>query len=165
MRNKGFTLVEILIVVIIIGIIAALIVPQFSNAALESRETMLMENLRSMRTQINIYKAQHNDITPGYDGENLSAEIFINQLTKFTDQNGNISDTKSDIYNFGPYLSEMPSNPLNQSNGVLVIANAQAMPISAVGGNEFGWIYKADEGDFRANSIGNDRNGRSYYGY
>jgi len=38
-KNSGFTLVEILIVVVILGILAAIVIPQFSQASLEARES------------------------------------------------------------------------------------------------------------------------------
>ncbi|MBI9017445.1 MAG: prepilin-type N-terminal cleavage/methylation domain-containing protein [Phycisphaerae bacterium] len=165
MKANAFTLVEILIVVIIIGILAAIVIPQFSSAAMESQEAMMMENLRVMRTQISIYRAQHDGMAPGYKGANLSEQNFIDQLTKFTDQNGNVDESKSDVFRYGPYLSVIPENPLTKASAVQVIQNADDMPAEPTGGNEIGWIYKAAEIDFRANSVGNDLSGESYYEY
>ena len=69
-RSKGFTLVEILIVVVILGILAGIVIAGFSNTSTEAKESMLKENLRIMRTQIGAYRAQHEDVSPGYpDGD------------------------------------------------------------------------------------------------
>lgn len=54
--KKGFTLVEILIVVVILGILAAIVIPQFTNASEEARESSLKSNLQSLRSQIHLYK-------------------------------------------------------------------------------------------------------------
>src|SRR4051812_32333230 len=62
----GFTLVEILIVVVILGILATVVIPQFSNASQEARENTLKDDLRYLRIQIQVYKAQHRDVPPGY---------------------------------------------------------------------------------------------------
>lgn len=45
-RSRGFTLVEILIVVVILGILAAIVVPQFAGATEESRRASFISSLR-----------------------------------------------------------------------------------------------------------------------
>ena len=64
-RKSGFTLVEILIVVVILGILAAIVIPQFTGASTEAKESSLMSNLQAMRSQVELYKIQHNDDLPG----------------------------------------------------------------------------------------------------
>ena len=116
-HSGGFTLVEILIVVIILGILAAIIIPQMSNVGQQSRENMLRENLRILRTQINSYRAEHWDVSPGYPGgdESLAptSVAFIDQMTLPTDATG---DTGAASTPFGPYLRNMPENPVNGSS-------------------------------------------------
>jgi len=53
--NKGFTLIEILIVFTLIGILVGLGIPQYKNAVKKTRETVLKENLFQMRKLINQY--------------------------------------------------------------------------------------------------------------
>src|ERR1700722_19709661 len=72
-RAAGFTLVEILIVVVVLGILASIVIPQFSNASQQARENTLKEELQYLRTQIAVYKAQHQDIAPGYTGASVSS--------------------------------------------------------------------------------------------
>ena len=62
--RKGFTLVEILIVVIILGILAAIVIPQFTNASTDARKNSLSSQLQTMRSQFELYKLQHNDKLP-----------------------------------------------------------------------------------------------------
>ena len=69
--KRGFTLVEILIVVVILGILAAIVIPQFTQASTEAKENSLCSNLQSLRSQIELYKCQHNDTAPAFaDFEN-----------------------------------------------------------------------------------------------
>ena len=55
--SKGFTLVELLIVIVILGILAAIVISRFAGATKESKEANLKGNLRSMRASLEIYKA------------------------------------------------------------------------------------------------------------
>lgn len=63
-RNRGFTLVEILIVVVILGILAAIVIPQFTDAATEASNANLVTNLQTLRSQIALYRIQHVDADP-----------------------------------------------------------------------------------------------------
>src|ERR1700759_3099934 len=62
--SKGFTLVEILIVVIILGILAAIVIPQFTSASQDARKNSLTSQLQTIRSQIELYKLQHLDKLP-----------------------------------------------------------------------------------------------------
>lgn len=63
--GRGFTLVEILIVVVVIGILAAIIVPQFTNAASGARATSMRTQLVSMRNQIQVFRVRNGQSAPG----------------------------------------------------------------------------------------------------
>ncbi|MEO1510630.1 MAG: prepilin-type N-terminal cleavage/methylation domain-containing protein, partial [Planctomycetota bacterium] len=56
---RGFTLVEILIVVVILGILAAIVVPQFTNAAEEARGGNLASQIRSIENQLELFRARN----------------------------------------------------------------------------------------------------------
>src|SRR5688500_10558540 len=64
----GFTLIEILIVVIILGILAAIVVPHFTNAGKEAKHTALVTIVQNVRSQVALYKLQHNDQLPNIVG-------------------------------------------------------------------------------------------------
>jgi general secretion pathway protein G len=155
-RRRAFTLIEILIVVVILGILAAIVIPQFSNASITARENTLKDELRYLRTQIVVYKAQHRDVPPGPD-----ADDFVEQMTGHTDDLGNISASRTDVYKFGPYLSKMPTNTINGKTDVKVVANDGAMTAD----DTTGWIYRADPLEIIANSTGSDVNETPYAQY
>ena len=54
-EEKGFTLIELIIVITLIGILVGLGLPQFKNATRRTRETALKENLFTLRKLINQY--------------------------------------------------------------------------------------------------------------
>src|SRR5882724_8932128 len=88
-RKTGFTLVEILIVVIILGILAAIVIPQFTNASQDARESALLSQLQTLRSQIELYKLQHFDKLP-------DLVTSWNPMTTKTDANGNASVNPTD---------------------------------------------------------------------
>ncbi|HYE21180.1 MAG TPA: prepilin-type N-terminal cleavage/methylation domain-containing protein [Tepidisphaeraceae bacterium] len=166
-RRPGFTLIEILIVVVILGILAAIVIPQFSNASHVARENTLKDDLRYIRTQIVVYKAQHRDVPPGYPSGTASApsyDTFVAQMTQHTNEAGGAVVNPNAAYPLGPYLQKMPANPLNSQTKVLVIGNGQPLPTTYQGAT-YGWIYKPQTQEFIANSDMVDNNGMSYMQY
>ena len=142
MRAKsGFTLVEILIVVVILGILAAIVIPQFTDASTEAKTSSLCSDLQTVRSQIELYKIQHNDDLPG----TYSGVTFEEAMTQKSVQSGALSATGA----FGPYLQKIPSNSFisgDDTNDVSV-GNATTGPVS--GGD--GWYFNTDTGAFNAN--------------
>jgi general secretion pathway protein G len=167
-RRGGFTLVEILIVVVILGILATIVIPQFSNASIVARENALKDDLRYIRTQLQVFRAQHLDVSPGYPGGVTTAApteaAFLDQMTHYSDQNGNTSATQSVVYKFGPYLGRIPENPVNGVATIKMIPNGTAMPApQASEANQYGWIYKPSTQEIIANLTGNDSTGQTPY--
>jgi len=66
-------------------------------------------------------------------------------------------------YGYGPYLREVPDNPINGLNTVQIIANGGSLP--AAGDDSHGWIYKPETLQFLADSPGLDDAGRKYFEY
>ena len=59
-RSSGFTLVEVLIVVVILAVLAATIIPQFSSSTTDAKVAALQFNLNSIRSQIQLYTVHHS---------------------------------------------------------------------------------------------------------
>jgi general secretion pathway protein G len=165
-RQAGFTLIEILIVVILLGILGAMAIPQFSNATVEARENMLRENLRIIKAQIGTYQAQHWDVPPGYLDGNEAVDpteaVFVAQLTKHSDETGATSDLPTAQHRYGPYLREMPENPINRLATVEVLAAGQPFPAAD---DSHGWVYSPSELILRADASGTDSQDVNYSDY
>src|SRR5689334_12955268 len=86
--SRGFTLVEILIVVIILGILAAIVIPQFTNASQDARKNSVTSQLQTIRSQIELYKLQHKDQIPALI---TNAGGMWTPFTQYTDINGVVS--------------------------------------------------------------------------
>jgi general secretion pathway protein G len=160
----AFSLVEILIVVVIIGILAAIAVPKFSNASQVAREDSLKEDLRLMRTAIGVYKTQHF-LNPGYpagnSAQNPTQQDAFNQLLQYSDTNGNVSADSSAIYKYGPYLNAMPPNPLNNSATWKILSDSDPF----IPDGTTGWLYQPSTGLLKANVPGQDSTGHNIIDY
>jgi len=146
--RKGFTLVEILIVVIILGILAAIVIPQFTNASTDARKSNLASQDQTIKSQISLYMLQHNDSAPAL------ANLFTD-LTSVTDAAGDLSGSAAfttalgvaGASSFGPYLQAVPVNPLTGVSTVVATGTTAATTT--------GWYYNAATGEFHgANASG-----------
>ena len=144
--KKGFTLVEILIVVIILGILAAIVIPQFTEASQEARVSNLMTNLQTIRSQLLLYKTQHLEV---YPGDAADPAVFGNQMTQYTNVSGGVSATPAATHPFGPYLQSVPVNPMSGDNTVAIVNNAATA--FAAPAADAGWWFNMATGEFRAN--------------
>lgn len=132
--NRGFTLVELMIVVSLLGILAALVVPQFSSNASEARESALGTNLAAVRKQIELYRYHHQGQLPAFEGE--TSDDFVRRLTAKTDVDGNPGG------DFGPYFQRMPPNPFNSLTTVRIGGEP-------AGANSHGWRFDPQTGHFQ----------------
>lgn len=150
-RRDGFTLVELLIVVVILAVLAAIVVPTFNNASAEAKESALAANLATIRQAISLYRVQHDEV---YPGQTNWAE-FVTQLTMATTAAGATGSGA----NLGPYLrTAVPDNPMTStSTGVL----STPMPSGPSGSSAY--IYDPDTGEIRANLAGTAPSGTAWF--
>lgn len=128
-RRSGFTLVEVLIVVVILAILAAAVVPQFSSSTQDAKVSTSVFNLQTLRAQVQVYKAQHNGVYP-------------DTLAKLTIATARDGGTPSGNDSYGPYLLEVPECPIVGSADVA--AASSATPAVIAGGA--GWAYHSASG-------------------
>lgn len=141
-RGKGFTLVEILIVVVILGILAAIVVPQFAGAANEARTGNVVTQTNTIETQLELYAARNNGLYPdlvtdgwGDVGDNADPETMIG----------------------GGYLKAPPVNPHSTAATasdvaatVMLDKAAADAAAEALEAAASGWIYDRASGQVRA---------------
>jgi general secretion pathway protein G len=132
--KSGFTLVEILIVVVILGILAAIVIPQFTEASTEARESSLKTDLQTLRSMIELYSVQHLDVNP-------TLLNFANQMTQQSDINGTVPPAAG-MTALGPYLQQIPTNPFNTLN---TLENS-----GTAGDGGAGWEYDENTGEIHA---------------
>lgn len=120
--KAGFTLVEILIVVVILGILAAIVIPQFTSASETARGSSLVSQLQTIRSQLELYQVQHNGDYPTLAQLQAAWSVMVSKTT--------VAGVLSATGDFGPYLQQPPNNPFEQSSTVAAVAAAGV-----------GWVY------------------------
>lgn len=133
--RQGFTLIEILIVVVIMAVLASVVIPQFSNSTKQAQTSTTEFNLQILRSQIELYRNQHGGRLPS---------TGLKELLLSTDQTGN--DGTGADYPYGPYMQTLPLNAL--TNNAVVTATTKSPPTTAdVTANDGGgWLYNETTG-------------------
>ncbi len=142
--RSGFTLIEVLIVVIIMAVLAATIIPQFSASTKDAKESSIKFNMHTMRSQIEMYKVHHLGNYP----TTIDGNGSMPQLILATDVGGNTGTSVADAtHPFGPYLDQqLPVNPFNNLGTVKAVSLNGAKPANGSGDNSTGWIYDSATG-------------------
>jgi len=159
--QKGFTLVELLIVVIILAILAAIIVPQFSAATDDATQSAYDTNIANIRSAIDLYRQQH-DAYPGAAqstgacsagmtneaGNANSEEAFLAQLKFYTNSAGVACNGTDTTFRYGPYLKDdLPANPLGDP-GIRTVDVGNAGLLGLTSGASGGWQFDTVTGEF-----------------
>ena len=165
-QHRAFTLVEILIVVIILGILATIVIPQFTTASTDARRNALASQLQTIKSQLEMARLQHLDKDDAFlvaggpvSGTTGSAagpwQSLITKTNADLDASGHYTTTTPATGGqppLGPYLQAPPTNPLNSWSGLAITANdlQYGDPSGASAGT--GWIYNPTDGKVWATS-------------
>lgn len=149
-RTLGFTLIELMIVVMIIALLATLVAPRFAQSQRRASEAALDGNLHSMRNAIELFVAEHGGVVPG----NHATSTFQEQLTTYTDFEGAHSATFTPTFSFGPYVRKVPELPVGDHVGASGVKIVTSTPSAQDNSGGIGWIYNKNTGDIWANATG-----------
>ena len=135
-RSTAFTLVEILIVVVIVGVMAAIAIPAISGSANDAGDVTAAMVERELNAAAQRYASDH--------GRYPSLANVANELVRFTSASGDVASAKSAVYRFGPYLDAMPAAPTGLNAGLSTVVQTGSTAAS-------GWHYDETTGRFTLN--------------
>lgn len=150
LSRKAFSLIELVVVIVILGIIATIALPRIGRAAAGAAESGLRQDLAIMRSALEAYRAEHRGAAP-------TLANMPNALLQFTDIQGTPSPTQTTTAIYGPYVSAIPPQKVGENVG--------SVTIGAPGSTSDGWIYDETTGAIRAGASGNDASGTPYANY
>ena len=146
---SAFTLVEVLIVVAILGILAAIVVPLYEDNQQKAKESAAKENLRVLRNAIELYAAKNKGIAPGYPGNNTSAPVLEIEFYLRMLRDG--------------YLTTKVQNPFNGLTTIKMVKNSEVFPAVATG--QYGWVYKPQTKTIKLDWPNTDSQDALYFDY
>ncbi len=118
---------------------------QLTTPCAEAREAALASDLQTLRSQIELYKVQHNDRLPGLgDDERFDGALFARQMLERTDAMGTVRESGD----YGPYLTEMPANPFVEDDKAARVSGGRG---DAPGDGSSGWYVNTRVGTIFAN--------------
>lgn len=127
-KNKGFTLIELVMIIVILGILASVAIPRYMDLVDEAKEAAAKGALGGLRSGVSIFYANHAATSTGH----TTAWPTLAQMTA----------TSSGVMERGM----IPENPYNNSTGI------QTSATKATVAGAYGWVYNSTSGEIWGNT-------------
>lgn len=134
-RRSGFTLVELVVVVLILGILAAIAAPKIINNSDKASDSSVASTLAAIRDAVELYKAEKNGKLPtSASGGSPSVTEFQNALDPYLRGTGfpyckvgGVNSNSVNIQNTGPSVTGTAGWSYNYLTGEIIINSNQTM--------------------------------------
>ena len=117
--ERGFTLIEVMVVVVILGILAAILVPKVMDRPDQARKTKAKQDIRALEAALNLYKLD-NFVYPTTD---QGLEALVEEP----------SSPEPPNWKAGGYVDRLPKDPWNQDYLFLSPGEHGAIDIFSMG--------------------------------
>lgn len=107
-RANGFTIVELLIVIVVVGVLAAISIVAYNNVAAKARDSQRAQDIKTISKALEMYYLDHGAYPPG------SGSTLVN--TSWSTSADNSWQSLEDY--LSPYISNLPVDPINTGSGI-----------------------------------------------
>ena len=139
-RTNGFTLVELLIVILILGVIVGIILPLFSDSSDRAKISSSLATLQTLRQQLSLAKIEHNEYYPDLGSGGDGWNIMIKKTRPSSSTTGSYTLGDGSSTDVGPYIRKTPKNPFEESSTI----NSVGSPAAGVG-----FLYNQSTGEIK----------------
>jgi len=149
-KSKSFTLVELLVVIFIIGVLAALIIANVSSTRVKARDAKRKADLKSIQTAIEMY-IDANGYPPGTAGKLYKSLFLTSSNNQYDWQDDWPDDLKTAL---APYIATLPKDPLHPNDMTYISWDDSSSSCKTDStGNGARYWYKHDGTTYELNAL------------
>ncbi len=142
-RPNGFTLIELVVVIMILGILAGIAAPKLLGVSSDARESSLKQTLSVVRDAIELYAANNNGALPPCTATGADFRAALKDYIR----------------------GDFPDAPVGAAGNNGVMPSGTAGNYTPITPGLRGWLFNTEDGKFIANTYAADSDGVDYNTY
>lgn len=127
MKQRASVIVEVVALLFVVGLLAAVAIPDYDENCPQLRERVLIGSLKTVRTALQRYWGDHNAVYPSFEELDALRQVSLGARPRA---------------GLAAFLERLPENPYTQGNRL-------GLPQEPVGATD--WVYDPHTGAFKAN--------------
>jgi prepilin-type N-terminal cleavage/methylation domain-containing protein len=139
-KYKGFTLIELMVVVVILGILAVVVAPRIPDLVKKAKEGATKGSLSTLRSTLNIYYSDTEGLYPA------TVWAYNNDNTPAGAESSVLSDALVPKYIKSIPAAKLPTAHAIDKNSVYVYEDLPSTPNEGNDGTNYGWGYGSEYG-------------------
>jgi len=126
LNKEGFTLMELLIVIVIIGILSTILIANFIGVRERARDSQRKSDLRQIQSALELYRADQGSYPDNPNGSDQGYSLTCGQNVSLTDLGINVEENATNFY-----MKSIPCDQLGSSVGYRYIPTNNGYTLEA----------------------------------